>query len=208
MFKDAIRQIMEGAVLHSIGPNGTLSESYYIARFKTLREPLGFPISAAKLPDDKQAIHAWVEENNKPVSVGRIHLIPEDSSGSCSDTSDANSTSCPDFLPLNQEGCIDSLGNILPNFNSIRPAVQIRQMGTIIGYQRKGYASLVLNELEISAVKLWGSCTGLLQARRAAIPFYESQGWVSFGEEYMIDGIGPHISMWKPLTNNSQKGGE
>ena len=81
-------------------------------------------------------------------------------------------------------------------------------MGTIIGYQRKGYASLVLNELEISAVKLWGFCTGLLQARRAAIPFYESQGWVSFGEEYMIDGIGPHISMWKPLTNNSQKGGE
>ena len=74
--------------VHSSGPGANLSAAYFEARYQILREPLGFPPSAAKLPDDDAAIHAWIETKQvEPedevmvVAVGRIHLIPADSTG-------------------------------------------------------------------------------------------------------------------------------
>mgnify|MGYP003309304897 CR=1 FL=1 len=81
-----------------------------------------------------------------------------------------------------------------------RPAIQIRQMGTLPSHQRQGNAAKVLGDLEKSANKILGAKTGFLQARAPAIPFYESQGWVIIDEEYDIPGIGPHRSMMKHLN--------
>ena len=200
-------QFMAPPSVHSSGPGANLSAAYFEARYQILREPLGFPPSAAKLPDDDAAIHAWIEmnriepeENVMVVAVGRIHLIPADSTGACADTVDENAAHCPDFPPLGSHGFSDVSGNDFPTPESLRPAVQIRQMGTLENHQRKGYAATVLSNLESEAVTKWGKCTGLLQARVHAIPFYESKNGTCFGYEYIVEGIGLHRSMWKPLN--------
>jgi len=205
-------QFMTPPRVHSSGPQANLSAAYFDARYQILREPLGFPPNAAKLPDDDEAIHAWIEIANRNqnlkndntdemvVAVGRIHLIPADSTGACADTVDENAAHCPDFPPLGTHGFSDGDGNGFPPPKSLRPAVQIRQMGTLENHQRKGHAATVLTNLENGAVEQWGKCTGFLQARVAAIPFYEAQNWICFGDKYMVEGIGFHRSMWKPLN--------
>lgn len=201
-------RFMSGWILRCEGPAATLNSAYFDARFKVLREPLGFLPSAAKLPDDDDAIHAWIESDGPPVvAVGRIHLIPADSCGSSTDTADEHSAHCPDFTPLVKEGMDDNNGNPFPQPNTMRPAVQVRQMGTLTTHQRQGHASAILCALEKAAVDCWGDCTGFLQARVEAIPFYQSQGWVCFDGEYIVEGIGLHSSMWKSLKD-SQIGGE
>ena len=67
------------------GPNWEPDEKYYDCRYAVLREPLGFPRGAEILADDDQAIHAWVEDGDKIVAVGRAHVIPESSDGSQAD---------------------------------------------------------------------------------------------------------------------------
>ena len=66
-----------------------------------------------------------------------------------------------------------------------------------ISHQRRGYAALVLGELEHLMVSEHDCKTGLLQAREHAIPFYKSQGWRLIDEPYSIGMIGPHRSMMK-----------
>ena len=170
------------------GPNWAPIQEYYDCRYAVLREPLGFPRGAEILQDDEQAIHAWVESENQVIAVGRAHLIPADSDGSQADHAGPGAAKCPPFGPLsNKEN---------------RPAIQIRQMGTLSTYQRQGNAANVLRQLEEQSVIKFGASIGLLQARAHAIPFYESQGWVIIDEEYEIPGIGPHRSMMKSLVGN------
>ena len=148
-----------------------------------LREPLGFPRGAEILADDHQALHAWVEDGAKIVAVGRAHVIPIGSDGSQADHAGPGAAKCPAFGPLVGGGP--------------RPAIQIRQMGTLESYRRKGYAAEVLSLLEKSALESFGASAGFLQAREHAIPFYSSQGWQIIDEPYEIKGIGPHRSMMK-----------
>jgi len=170
------------------GPNWTPDVAYYDCRYAVLRKPLGFPRGAEILADDDQAIHAWVESDGKVVAVGRAHLIPSDSDGSQADHAGPGAAKCPPFGPLSDE--------------ENRPAIQIRQMGTLSTHQRQGNAANVLRQLEDDSVTKFGATIGLLQARAHAIPFYESQGWVIIDEEYEIPGIGPHRSMMKRLAEN------
>ena len=170
------------------GPNWAPIQEYYDCRYAVLREPLGFPRGAEILQDDEQAIHAWVESENQVIAVGRAHLIPADSDGSQADHAGPGAAKCPPFGPLSNE--------------ENRPAIQIRQMGTLSTFQRQGNAANVLRQLEEQSVIKFGASIGLLQARAHAIPFYESQGWVIIDEEYEIPGIGPHRSMMKSLVGN------
>ena len=105
------------------GPNWSPEVAYYDCRYAVLREPLGFPRGAEILADDDQAIHAWVESEGKVVAVGRAHLIPADSDGSQADHAGPGAAKCPAFGPLTGEGN--------------RPAIQIRQMGTLPSHQRQ-----------------------------------------------------------------------
>ena len=172
----------------TFGPNQIPTSKYYDCRYSVLREPLGFTRGAEILQDDDQAVHAFVEKEAIVVAVGRAHLIPANSDGSQADHAGPGAAKCPAFGPLAGEGN--------------RPAIQIRQMGTLPSYRRQGLAAQILTELELQSVEKFAATTGFLQAREHAIPFYASQGWVIIDEEYTILGIGPHRSMMKRLVEN------
>ena len=169
-------------------PGIKLPESYFQCRYACLRQPLGFPIGAERLSDDIAAIHAWWEaDDGLVVAVGRIHRIADDSDGSQSDHAGPDAAICPAFTPLMNNG-------------NLRPAVQIRQMGTREEWRRQGLASGLVVALEAAAISHWAAKSGWLQARVSAIPMYSSEGWQTFGEEYEVLGIGPHLSMSKILV--------
>ena len=171
--------------VNTAGPQWQPTPKYYDCRFAILRQPLGFSRGAEILSDDYNALHSWVEIGGVVVSVGRAHLIPSDSDGSQADHAGPGAAKCPAF------GSIGDAGN--------RPAIQIRQMGTLPSYHRQGHAARVLSALEKASVEHFGATTGFLQARQNAIPFYQSQGWSIIDEPYDIKGIGPHRSMMKRL---------
>ena len=162
------------------------SEEYYSCRYFTLREPLNFSRGTELLKDDEQAIHAWFAIDDEIVSVGRSHLIPAENNGSQADHVGPNAATCPDFSPLVN--------------GEYRPAIQIRQMGTLPQHRCKGYAAEVLGELEKKSMEIFAAQYGFLQARTPAIPFYRSQGWEIIDELFDIPGIGPHYSMMKKLA--------
>ena len=166
-------------------PGTTPSLAYYDCRYAVLRQPLGFNRGAEILGDDEQAIHAWVELDGNVVSVGRAHLIPAGTDGSGADHKGPGAAKIPGFGPLSED--------------KNRPAFQIRQMGTLDAYRRRGLAAQVLSALESNAKNQFSAKIGLLQAREHAIPFYLSQGWQIIDEPYEIAGIGPHRSMLKRL---------
>ena len=172
-------------------PAMPLLEEYFACRYACLREPLGFPVGAERLEDDSEAIHAWWEtDEGEVVAVGRIHRIPDDSDGAQSDHAGPGAAVCPAFTPLTTDG------------DELRPAVQIRQMGTREEWRRQGLASGLVVALEAAAISHWGAKSGWLQARVEAIPMYASEDWVEFGEEYDVKNIGPHRSMWKVLDGD------
>jgi len=169
-------------------PGVELTDAYFACRFACLREPLGFPEGAERLEDDLEAIHAWWEnDDGDVVAVGRIHLIPDESDGSQSDHAGPEAAICPAFSPL------------IKGDSEFRPAVQIRQMGTLTEWRRQGLASGLVVALEAAAIMHWGAKSGWLQSRIEAIPMYASEGWLIIGDEYDVRGIGPHLSMWKML---------
>jgi predicted GNAT family N-acyltransferase len=164
--------------------NGMPGEPYFATRYAVLREPLGMKPGSERLSDDGDAVHAWVEVNGEVVSVGRAHIVPNDSDGSGADHKGPGAASIPAFGPL-------------ADGTAGRPAFQIRQMGTLQTHQRQGHAATVLAALERIMTEEFGCTTGLLQARAHAIPFYTAQGWSLIDEPYEIEGIGPHRSMMK-----------
>lgn len=169
-------------MLHVAGPDWTPTEAYYGCRYEILRKPLGFDQGAEILQDDVEALHAYVEVEGTIVAVGRSHLIPGTSDGSQSDFPGQPGPKTPPFSGLNSIN---------------RPAIQIRQMGTLDTFRRRGFAADVLNALEIASRQQFGAKCGFLQAREIAIPFYESQGWKLIDEPYSIPNVGLHRSMMK-----------
>lgn len=163
---------------------GKPPESYFITRYTVLRKPLGMPLGSERLADDDQAVHAWVDQDEQVVAVGRAHVLPKDSDGSGLDHKGPGAAAIPAFGPLARH-------------EVERPAFQIRQMGTLQEHQRQGHAASVLQELERIMASDFGCKTGFLQAREHAVPFYEAQGWLIVDEPYSIGVIGPHRSMMK-----------
>tara|TARA_A100001234_G_scaffold212156_1_gene213431 strand:+ start:565 stop:1083 length:519 start_codon:yes stop_codon:yes gene_type:complete len=172
-------------MLKTILPKHEIPSNYYDCRYAVLRQPLGFQRGAELLDDDNEAVHSYIEVNNQVLAVGRAHLISHDSDGSAADHAGPDATKCPGFGPLKEQ--------------QYRPAIQIRQMGTLPGERRKGFAAQVLSNLELESKNQFGARFGFLQAREVAIPFYQSQGWIIIDQPYSIDGIGPHRSMMKQL---------
>lgn len=184
--------------IRTVLPGKTLPDAYFNVRYRTLRQPLGSPLGSERLPADDRAIHAYAEIDDTIVGVGRVHLLEGDEDGSALDA--AAQSTCPAFPPLQDDEHVhvDDSGMELPT--DLRPAVQVRAMGTLDEHQEKGVASAILKALETESRTLWNAQTGWLQARLSAIPFYEANGWCCFGDEYEVPNVGPHVSMWKPLT--------
>lgn len=177
-------------------PGESLPEAYFDVRYEILRKPLGAPKGSERLGGDTEAINCWADVDGKIVAVGRAHLIAEAADGSAFNQN--AKSACPPFEPLCEEyeGMEDDSGLEIPT-EGLRPAVQVRAMGTLDEFQGEGLASKVLAALELESVKLWQAKTGWLQARMVAIPFYEANGWCCFGAEYEVPNVGPHVSMWK-----------
>lgn len=168
--------------MHSV--SGDPPEAYFDTRYAVLRQPLGMARGSERLGDDNNAEHAWVEVDGRVVAVGRAHVIADGSDGSGADHEGPGAVRIPPFGPL-KDG------------TALRPAFQIRQMGTLPSHQRRGHAATVLAALEQRMVALHDAKTGLLQAREVALDFYRTQGWDVIDEPYDIPGIGPHRSMIK-----------
>lgn len=180
-------------------PGNHLPEAYYDARYETLRKPLGAPKGSEHLPKDLEAINVWIEEDSEIAAVGRAHLLGPNEDGSAIDVK--AKSKCPSFGPLSAScgSTVDDEGIEIPK--ELRPAIQVRGMGTIDAYRGQGFAKKVLAECEKQSIELWNARTGWLQARLAAIPFYEKNGWTCFGPEYHVPNVGPHRSMWKNFEN-------
>ena len=109
-------------MLHLAGPKWEPTAAYYDCRFAVLRQPLGFERGAEVLNDDTEAIHAYIEIDQEIVAVGRSHLISASSNGSQSDFPGQSGPKTPPFSALDANN---------------RPAIQIRQMGTLEAHRRK-----------------------------------------------------------------------
>ena len=176
-------------------PKEELPEAYFDLRYEILRKPLGAPEGSERLNDDDRAIHAWIEDDGRIVSIGRVHKLDDSEDGSAIDVK-AQST-CPPFAPLTKsyQQTLDDRGRMIPD--NYRPACQFRQMGTDPEYRGRNLATRILMALELTAIERWNVETGWLQARTAAIQFYAKNGWTAFGKPYDVPNVGPHRSMWK-----------
>jgi ribosomal-protein-alanine N-acetyltransferase len=82
------------------------------------------------------------------------------------------------------------------------PAWQLRGMGVVADWQKKGVGQKVLAEIEnlvraASEIRLiW------CNAREEAVKFYEKQGWMIASEKFHIEDVGPHFKMTKNLSCN------
>jgi len=177
---------MPEPVVHVAGPGEPAPEAYYATRYAVLREPLGRPRGSERLPDDATALHVWIEVDGVVVAVARGHLIIGD--GSAADHAGPEAAQIPAFAPLAKDDA------------SLRPAVQVRQMGVLEAWRGDGLGALALEHLLRSAVRVWGARTGWLQAREAAVGFYARMGWEVFDAPYDIEGVGPHRSMRRLLV--------
>lgn len=175
-----------------------LPDAYFDVRYEVLRKPLGAPRGSERLAGDLEAINTWVEHDGAILAVGRAHLIPDAEDGSALDVK--AKSACPPFEPLCHGAApmVDDNGTPMPAL--LRPAIQVRGMGTLDAYRGHGLASKVLAALELQSVTAWQARTGWLQARISAIPFYSANGWTCFGPEYDVPNVGPHRSMWKDFS--------
>ena len=80
-----------------------------------------------------------------------------------------------------------------------RKAYRLRGMATHPNFRRKGLGMDLMRSaltylLDQQADLIW------CKARLAAIPFYSSLGFQIIGEQYNIEDIGPHYTMYKLLA--------
>lgn len=172
--------------VHVARPGEVAPETYYATRYAVLRAPLGRPVGSERLPDDDQALHVWVEVEGVVVAVARGHLIEGD--GAAADHAGPGAAQIPAFAPLSEQD------------SSLRPAMQVRQMGVLESWRGQGLGALALQHLLRESVHTWGATTGWLQAREAAIEFYARMGWEAFDAPYDIEGVGLHRSMRRSLV--------
>ncbi len=100
-------------------------------------------------------------------------------------------------LEYHDIGCLSLVEDIHENFNKAQQ-IRLRGMAVLTHAQRKGIGAKLINYAveilrERNQTFLW------CHARSAAVPFYKAQGFHTNGEEYMIDGIGPHYLMFQQL---------
>ena len=74
---------------------------------------------------------------------------------------------------------------------------QIRQMAVLPDHQRRGVGSALLFEAE-RIIKEHGGNTVLIESRNYAIPFYEHNGYIAYGEYFNKINI-PHKLMKKNI---------
>jgi ribosomal protein S18 acetylase RimI-like enzyme len=77
------------------------------------------------------------------------------------------------------------------------PAYRLRGMATLPEAQRQGAGRAVLTLCRQHA-RAHASSFVWCNARTGALDFYRREGFVTVGEEFEIEPIGPHYVMWRP----------
>ncbi len=76
---------------------------------------------------------------------------------------------------------------------------RLRGMAVLSELRGQGVGSLMLLAGE-DRLRGRGYAAIWCQARVAAVPFYQKNGWVSLGDVFDVPGVGPHFLMIKDLT--------
>jgi GNAT superfamily N-acetyltransferase len=105
------------------------------------------------------------------------------------------------YAALGTDGAVLAVGSVMEEGHPHEPREgdwRVRGMASEAGLRGRGLGKLVLAALEAHARgrggrRLW------CNARTGARAFYEREGWSTEGEEYEIEGIGPHFLMAKSL---------
>lgn len=93
------------------------------------------------------------------------------------------------------------LGRAVPT----RPAWRLRSMATRPDLRGTGVGSAVL-QAAIEHVSHHGGGLVWCNARVPAMAFYKSAGFISFGEPWEIEEIGPHVKMWRTVLPTPDRG--
>jgi predicted GNAT family N-acyltransferase len=105
------------------------------------------------------------------------------------------------FAALAAGGEVLAVGSVMPEAHPRRPRPgdwRIRGMATRAQDRGSGLGSSVLEAIE-RAAREGGGARLWCNARVGAAAFYERGGFQIEGEEYEIEGIGPHFLMSRPI---------
>jgi predicted GNAT family N-acyltransferase len=75
-------------------------------------------------------------------------------------------------------------------------AWQLRGMATAESVRGTGVGAAVLAAC-VEAVRRGGGAFLWCNARVGAVGFYARAGWTAFGDTFEVDGVGPHVAMWR-----------
>ena len=96
---------------------------------------------------------------------------------------------------------VDAPGGVPPrDEHATGAAWRLRGMAADPAVRRRGAGRAVLDAC-LEHVRAQGGTLAWCNARTPAIPFYESQGWTTLGEEFHIPQAGPHYVMELELTS-------
>ena len=93
----------------------------------------------------------------------------------------------PEPMPIAPEADVD-----------VSNAFRLRGMATKAHLQGRGYGRAVLERC-IEHVRDSGADVLWCNARTGALGFYRRLGFETVGDEFEIEGIGPHFVMWKAV---------
>ena len=92
-------------------------------------------------------------------------------------------------------GCVSYMMTTLEGKEGAEPTWQFRGMATRDDWARKGIGRALVFEAEEVLVNASPIRLFWCRARVPAIGFYEKLGWRVIGEQYVVEGYGPHKNM-------------
>jgi GNAT superfamily N-acetyltransferase len=95
-----------------------------------------------------------------------------------------------------------AVGSVLPDPDPDPDGWRIRGMATRASARRRGLGTAVLDAL-VTHVAVQGGGLVWCNARVPATGLYTRAGFVTRGEVFEIEGIGPHIHMWRMVPSAS-----
>ena len=110
-------------------------------------------------------------------------------------------TATAHYAALGPDGAVLAVGSVMPEGHPHEPREgdwRVRGMASEPELRGRGLGKLVLAALEAHA-RTRGGRRLWCNARTGARAFYEREGWSAEGEQYEIEGIGPHFLMAKAL---------
>jgi GNAT superfamily N-acetyltransferase len=83
-------------------------------------------------------------------------------------------------------------------------AWRLRGMATAEGLRNQGIGSMVLKAVSDHVASRGGRLLWC-NARVGAVAFYEQAGFATFGDEWVLASIGPHIVMWRRVDQEETR---